>query len=150
MQITNRTFIAAAIAACLCSIAWGAGLPTVQASEGRERKSCGLRTLHGTFLFAASGFNIVNGVAVPKAIQETIEFNGDGTLSVPAVSLSVNGAISHPPPSVGNYTVDAECRGTVVFSGGPSFDIVADGGTVWMFQTNPNTVFQGKATRLHR
>ena len=44
-------------------------------------------------MFSASGFNIVAGVAQPKAIIEVIEFNGDGTLSVGAVTLSVNGAM---------------------------------------------------------
>lgn len=64
----------------------------------------------------------------------------------------MNGAVSHPPGGTGDYTVDeADCRGALTFTGGPSFDIVAarDGGTLWMFQTNANTVFQGTATRLN-
>jgi hypothetical protein len=103
-------------------------------------------------LLVASGFNIVGGVALPKAIQEAIEFNGDGTLTVPAVTLSVNGIVSHPPGAPGNYTTEANCSGTLTFSSGPTYDIVValDGKTVWMFQTNPNTVFQGTATRLER
>ena len=79
-----------------------------------------------------------------------LDFNGDGTLAVPSVSLSLNGTVSHPPASTGDYTLEGNCRGTLVFTGGPSFDIVAapDGRTLWMFQTNPNTVFQGTATRF--
>jgi hypothetical protein len=40
----------------------------------------------------------------------------------------------------------------LVFSDGPSFDIVValDGETVWMLQSNPNTVFKGTAARLKR
>jgi hypothetical protein len=119
---------------------------------GHDGRSCSERTLRGSYLFAATGFNIVSGVAVPKAINEVIEFNGDGTLTVPAVSLSVNGVISHPPSGIGDYAVEDTCRGTLVFVGGPSFDIVVarNGQTVWMFQTNPNTVFEGTATRFDR
>lgn len=122
---------------------------TVQPQEGR---ACTLATLRGSYLFAASGFNIVGGVAQPKAIHEGIEFSGDGTLTVPSVTLSVNGNVSHPPGAPGTYTVEADCRGTIVFSSGPTFDTVValDGRMVWMFQTNPNTVFQGTATSLER
>jgi hypothetical protein len=37
-----------------------------------------------------------------------------------------------------------------VFDGAPSFDtfVSPKGDTVWMIQTNPNSVFQGTATRV--
>lgn len=118
----------------------------------QEGRACTLKTLRGSYLFVASGFNMVAGAAQPKAIHEGIDFNGDGTLTVPGVTLSINGNVSHPPGAPGDYTVEADCRGTIAFSSGQAFDIVAalDGATVWMFQTNPNTVFQGTATRLER
>jgi hypothetical protein len=53
---------------------------------------CRLHTLRGSYVFAATGYDIVGGVAQPKAIVEAIDFHGDGTLSVPAVTVSVNGA----------------------------------------------------------
>jgi hypothetical protein len=115
--------------------------------------SCGVRTLRGTYLFAASGFNIIAGVAQPKAIVEGIDFNGDGTLSVPAATLSVNGLIVQVPPGgVGNYTVEAGCTGKLTFASGPSFDMFIGPSAkhVWMIQTNPNTVLQGTATRMSR
>ena len=43
-----------------------------------DGKACTVQTLRGSYLFAASGFNIVAGVAQPKAIVEGIDFNGDG------------------------------------------------------------------------
>jgi hypothetical protein len=51
-----------------------------------------------------------------------------------------------------NYTVEAGCTGKLTFTVGLSFDIfIAPGGkTLWMIQTNPNTVLQGTATRLAR
>jgi hypothetical protein len=115
---------------------------------------CAARTagLHGTYLFAGSGFTIVGGVAQPKAIVEVISFNGDGTLTVPAFTRSINGAIGKSTPGVvgtGSYTVEPDCTGTISFTGGPSFDTVVSPrwDTIWMIQTNPENVFQGTATR---
>jgi hypothetical protein len=146
-KFTVQMLVASALAASM----WG--IASAQNSDvPREGRACTLGTLRGSYLYVASGFNIVGGVAQPKAIHEAIEFNGDGTLTVPSVTLSVNGNISHPPGAPGDYTVEADCRGTLVFSSGQTYDIVValDGTTVWMFQTNPNTVFQGTATRLER
>jgi len=149
-RLTTLT-VAGALAAGL----WGFGM--AQTSDARalgpaDAGTCRVKDVRGTYMFAATGYNIVNGTAVPKALNEVLEFKGDGTLETPFVSLSVNGAINHPPGAAGDYTVDEDCRGTLIFNGGPMFDIVAssDGSTVWMFQTNPNTVFQGTATRFHR
>jgi hypothetical protein len=146
------TLAASALAAGMWGGASAHGDDHSGASSVQEAGSCRVQTLRGAYLFAASGFNIVGGVAQPKAIHEVIEFNGDGTLTVPSVTLSVNGVVSHPPGSAGDYTVEPDCTGTLVFTGGPSFDIVvaSDDKTVWMFQTNPNTVFQGTATRFPR
>jgi hypothetical protein len=110
---------------------------------------CTLKTLRGTYVFSAHGFNVVAGVAQPKAIVEVIDFNGDGTLSVPAATRSVNGVIARSlPGGVGTYTVEDNCTGTIVFDG-PTFDIFISFNreAIWMIQTNPNTVFQGTATR---
>jgi hypothetical protein len=113
---------------------------------------CSLRTLRGTYVFSASGFNIVAGVAQPKAIVEVIRFNGDGTLSVPAATVSLNGVIIRSlPGGFGTYTLEDDCTGTIAFNG-PTFDafVSRDGDTLSMIQTNPNTVFQGTATRQPR
>ena len=151
-KFTVQIVVACALAAGMWGIASAKNFDRKAAFQPQDGRACTSETLRGSYLFAASGFNIVAGAAQPKAIHEAIEFNGDGTLTVPAVTLSVNGNISHPPGAPGDYAVEANCHGTLVFSSGPSFDIVAaiDGKTVWMFQTTPNTVFQGTATRLER
>jgi hypothetical protein len=120
-----------------------------RADERNDR--CTSRTLKGTYVFSATGFNIVAGVAQPKAIVEVIRFNGDGTLLVPAATLSANGVIIRSLPGLGTYTVEDDCTGTITFSG-PTFDafISRDGDTVSMIQTNPSTVFQGTAKRQSR
>ena len=69
--------------------------------------ACGVHTLRGSFTFAASGYNIVAGVAQPKAIVEDITLNGDGTLDVWSATVSINGNIVHVGPGgVGMYDLD--------------------------------------------
>ena len=117
-----------------------------------DQDECSLKTLRGTYVFAATGHNIVAGVPQPKAIVEVIEFHGDGTLSVPAATRSVNGVVARSlPGGAGDYTVEPGCAGTIAFGGpGPTFDVFfsPDAEKLWMIQTTPNTVFQGTATRL--
>jgi hypothetical protein len=117
----------------------------------QDEKDCSARTLRGSYMFAASGYNIVFGVAQPKAIVELIDFNGDGTLTVAAATRSLNGAITEiPPGGTGDYTIDQGCVGTLAFSAGPRFDIFVSplGEKVSMIQTDKDTVLQGTLTRL--
>jgi hypothetical protein len=140
--LTWQVFICAAMVLSACGLA---------RADGRD-DGCSLKTLRGTYVFSATGFNIVAGVAQPKAIVEVIDFNGDGALSVPAATLSANGVIIRSlPGGFGTYTIEDDCTGTVTFNG-PTFDVFIsrDGDTLSMIQTNPNTVFQGTATRRSR
>ncbi len=89
-----------------------------------------------------------------------LHFNGDGTLSMPAVTAANPfgdlGQILQPPAggAAGSYSINDDCTGTVQFSDANSvaFMIYVDppkGDTIWMIQTNPaNNVFQGSATRV--
>lgn len=118
-----------------------------------DGQSCSAQTLRGSYLFATHGFNIAGGVAVPKAIVEGIDFNGDGTLSSPFATVSINGTIFRSSGSVGSYTVNTDCTGTLTFTGGPSFDIFVQpqGKDLWLIQTGPAAapaVFEGMATRV--
>jgi hypothetical protein len=119
------------------------------ADDGENR--CSVKTLRGTYVFAAKGYNIVAGAAQPKTIVEVIEFNGDGTLSVPGATRSVNGTIARSLPSVGTYTITEDCSGAILFAG-PTFDIFVapNGKKLWLIETDPNTVFEGTATRTSR
>ena len=116
------------------------------------QQSLSVHTLRGSYIFGTHGFDIVGGVAQPIALVEGINFNGDGTLVSPFATLSVNGFIIHTSGSLGSYTVEASGQGTVTFTGGPSFDIFveANGKQIWMIETDPNTVFQGTATKVSR
>lgn len=149
MKNLNRTSIVAnmkrLVSQSLVAVAITLGLSGVALAEN----DCSLKTLRGTYVFATTGYNIVGGVAQPKAIVEVINFNGDGTLSVSAATRSVNGVIARSPAGGGgSYTVEPDCTGTITFDG-PTFDIFFSpkAETLWMIQTNANTVFQGTATR---
>ena len=87
-----------------------------QADQGDHHDSCSLATLRGLYLFSASGFNVVGGVAQPKAVVEFIRFNADGTLTGGPATASINGVIVHTPvPGMGTYTVAPDCTGTLDF-----------------------------------
>jgi hypothetical protein len=143
-------FVRSQVAAAIALAAGFAMQPVASAAE-EDIVSCSTRTLRGVYEFSASGFNIVNGVAVPKAIIETLVFDGRGGVLTPAVSLSINGNIVQPPQgNPGVYTVDADCTGTLTFADGPMFDlhIAPYGKSARMLQVNPNTVMQGTATKV--
>jgi hypothetical protein len=79
-------------------------------------KACSLSTLDSLYLFSASGFNIVGGVAQPKAVVELIRFNGDGTLTGGPATASINGTIVRSPAGgLGSYAVATNCTGTLDF-----------------------------------
>jgi hypothetical protein len=144
-KLPIRTLIAVTMALGMSGVAW--------AQDDTQGKKCKPSTLRGSYIFTASGFNIVGGVSQPKTIVELIDFHGDGTVSVPGGTLSINGVVTQiPPTGVGEYTLETDCTGSLAFVSGPSFNIfiVPDGKNGWMIQTNPNTVFQGTLTLLHR
>jgi hypothetical protein len=139
--LTLGTLVAVTI-----TVAMAGGARAQNNDQGRH---CDTTTLRGPYVFAASGFNIVAGVAQPKAIVELIDFHGDGSLTVTGGTVTINGVIAQIAPNgAGNYTLDPDCNGTLAFIGGPSFNIfIGDGKSGWMIQNNPNSVFQGTLTR---
>jgi hypothetical protein len=148
---TMKTKLMKTIMGSLVAVAVAFGMSGM-ALAGGNGQSLSVQTLRGSYLFATHGWNIVGGVAQPKAIVEGINFNGDGTLVSPFATVSVNGFIIHSNGSLGSYTVEANGQGTLTFTGGASFDIFveASGQQVWMIQTDANTVFQGTATKVPR
>jgi len=136
-------------------------LPGLAAAEPTNK--CKDNILKGHYVFTASGFTRPPGSQpgipwVPKAILEVLQFNGDGTLSTPAVTAANpfgdTGGILHGVGAPGVYSINDDCTGSVKFSDANSvtFTIYVDppqGDTIWMIQTNPlNNVFQGSAKRV--
>jgi hypothetical protein len=132
------------------------GLAATAAALANENEHvCSAETLHGLYVFHASGCNVTPNGPVPKAVVESIRFAGDGSLTIPAATRSVNGIIARSPPNgLGTYTVGANCVGTVSFTPGPSFDIfiTPNGSEVFMIQTVDPTgagpILQGRAQRV--
>jgi hypothetical protein len=147
-SITSYSLLACALVSLVAAMAVGTS-DTARAALGPQ--PCGVYMLRGSYLFATHGWNIVGGVAQPKAIVEGIDFNGDGTLVSPFATVSINGTIIHSSGSLGTYTVNTDCTGTLSFTGGPSFDIFVEpsGRQLWMIQTGPGSpVFGGTVTRV--
>jgi len=135
-------------------------LPGLAAAAGK----CQISSLKGQYVFTGSGFTRPPTSApgtpwVPKAIIEVVEFNGDGTLTTPAVAIANpfgdTGMVNVPQAggAPGLYTIDEDCNGTVHFldANNVTYRVhtVPGGETIWMIQTNPmNNVFQGNATRV--
>ena len=133
------------------ALATGFAMPQAASANDDDTVSCSLRTLRGVYEFSASGFNIVNGVALPKAIIETVVFDGHGNVSrQPYRSPSTAIFIQPPQGNPGVYTVNANCTGTLTFADGPMFDlhVAPYGKSIKMLQTNPNTVMQGTALKV--
>src|SRR5437899_9945522 len=134
-SITSSLLFACALVSLVAAMALGTS-GTARAALGPQ--PCGVYMLRGSYLFATPGWNIVGGVAQPKAIVEGIDFNGVGTLVNPFATVSMNGTILHFSGGTGSYTVNPDCTGRLTFSTGPSFDIFVqpgDGKQVWMIQT---------------
>src|SRR5881296_3007930 len=147
-SITSSLLFACALVSLVAAMALGTS-DTALAAIGPQ--PCGVYMLRGSYLFATHGWNIVGGIAQPKAIVEGINFNGDGTLVSPYATVSINGTILHSSGSLGTYTMNPDCTGTLSFTGGASFDISVDvsGRQLWMIQTGPGSpVFEGMVTRV--
>jgi hypothetical protein len=88
------------------------------------RRSCDVSMLRGLYLLKGSGTAVINGTAVPKALLGTVRFNGDGTLIVENLTLTVlNLAPLEQVDRPGNYTVESNCTGTLAIPGGPTWNI---------------------------
>jgi hypothetical protein len=151
-KILNAIRPERALAAAVVALAAGLALPQ-PAAAGSTTVSCSAKSLRGVYEFRASGFTIVNGAAVPKAIIETLVFDGRGNVQTPHVSIAFNGNIVQPPMGAsGIYSVEPDCKGTLTFAdaGTVSFDLHVNpyGKSVVMLQTNPGNVMQGEAVRV--
>jgi hypothetical protein len=151
-KILNAIRPERALAAAVVALAAGLALPQ-PAAAGSTTVSCSAKSLRGVYEFRASGFTIVNGAAVPKAIIETLVFDGRGNVQTPHVSIAFNGNIVQPPMGAsGIYSVEPDCKGTLTFAdaGTVSFDLHVHptGKSAAMLQTNPGNVMQGEAVRV--
>lgn len=144
---------------CLVALVLVAGAPGF-ANAGSAK--CTNDLLHGRYVLSSSGFTRAPASPpgspwFPKAILEVMHFNGDGTLTTPAITLANpfgdTGAILQPVGAPGDYTINADCTGTVHFSDPSNVTyavfVESSGRVIRMIQTNPsNNVFEGTAKRI--
>jgi len=148
-------YLRGCLVAAASSLACLSGTAFADESRGHWHE-CSVETLDGLYLFSATGYSLNGGVWQPKAILEYIEFNADGTLTVPGATVANrggDGAITRSPPGgTGTYSLNENCAGALQFSPGPSFDIFANPAGVEfnMIQTNPNNVLEGTVRRVSR
>jgi hypothetical protein len=145
-QYIRTCVVAAAIALVVSGVA--------RANDNDDDgKPCSDAMLRGLYVFSASGFNIVAGVAQPKALVELIRFDGEGNLTAPMVTVSINGTIVRSSGTPGIYTVGPDCTGTLKFLDAlaPTYDlfVVFKGSEIHLIQTGQNfnglPVIQGTA-----
>lgn len=140
------------------------GLPLLAAAADPPGR-CKAEMLKGLYVFTGTGFQRPPGSPpgtpwVPKAILSTSQFNGNGTLSTPLVTIANppfppvdSGAVVSPVGSDGTYTINDDCTGVVQYPSGVMHQIFVDpssGDTLWLIQLNPNNVFTGKGERISR
>lgn len=142
LKAAVRTVVAVAVAA----LASGASLAD---------EACSLKTLNGLYAGQARGWGLIGGAWLPRAVMELERFNGDGTITVLAVTAANragDGTVSTQVPSGLTYTLDANCSGTITVPNGPTLNIIASpkGDEIWRIQSTSNAVFEGNFTRISR
>ena len=109
MRATSRKMLRSL---CLLGLVY-IGLHLGYSHSALADMGCSNATLQGTYLFAYSGFQIVDGQQVPFVFTGQDRINGDGTLTG-VNSFSVNGAIAKNVTYTGTYTINPDCTGTSI------------------------------------
>jgi hypothetical protein len=119
-------------------------------AQGKESKTCSLATLNGVYVFDATGFNIINGVAVPKTVVNFLTFKGDGSLTSIATAVVGGNKVADDTPGTGSYIVNADCTGNLTDARGFTFDlfIAPHGRSFHMIQTVTGQMLAGGAQRV--
>jgi len=121
MTMSSLAFACASV--CLAG-AMALGTPATARAAANDRCHDGVHILRGLYLWTLEGYQNFGGNPVPKALIQGIQFNGNGTLTVPFGTVNIGGFIViDVSGSVGTYTVAADCTGTISISDGPTFNM---------------------------
>lgn len=140
------------------SLLAGTTLLTAQPkSEAQEMSGCSLETLHGQYLFSASGmlFPPAFGVSKPSASAAAgySIYNGDGT-GTDHVTFTIEGIDVHgASPTPTTYTLNPDCTGTKkVLPSGPNFNIfvASNGSGLTEVSTDPGFAVSFSDNRVGR
>ena len=112
-------------------------------AEGKNASApkCSEATLHGTYLFADSGFVIRDNEKVPFASSGYEVYDGNGHTKGVSTT-NVNGKVTSKEPFSGTYTVKADCTGSSTYSDGTRYDdyIAPDGSMLTYVPTKPSNL----------
>jgi len=131
----------------LVGICSAASAAAEQCTNAMLRGAYGFQTL--SFVVPPSG-----GIATPRTAIGVFTLDGKGKWTT-SLTVNDNGVITHPPPaaSVGTYTVNPDCTGTLyIGSGGTVAIVVVDGGReFFQMRTDPaNVVSFGTTKQISR
>jgi hypothetical protein len=158
MRMPVRLSLRTAITAAVILIAGTAGAVGLAASAGAApaanqtgSASCDLGTLHGTYLFAASGYLVSGGTSTPFAFSGHEHYDGAGAVQG-VLTSSEGGTIASGTAYTGTYTVAADCTGALTVTLGTisaHYDLyIAPSGNNFTYtQTDPGVVLSATEQR---
>jgi hypothetical protein len=125
-----------ALVCLVAAMALGTSATAQAAPDGR----CHAGQLRGLYIWTFDGYQNFSGNPVPKALLQGLQFNGNGTVTVPFGTVNIGGTIVFDVSGAeGIYTVNQDCTGTMLFGGpgGPSFNMYIGPGAqqLWITQT---------------
>jgi hypothetical protein len=135
-KTASCSLFACALASLVATMALGTSTTAQAAPDGR----CHAGQLRGLYIWTFDGYQNFGGNPVPKALLQGLQFNGNGTVTVPFGTANIGGTIViDTTGSEGTYTVNSNCTGTMLFGGpgGPSFNMYIGPGAqqLWITQT---------------
>ena len=150
-KIGSCSLFACALVSLVATLALGT---SATAQSQPNPPVCSVGMLRGLYLWSFDGYQYFGGNPVPKTLVGGIQFNGNGTLSIPFARINIGGVPHDGSGAVGTYTVAANCTGTISIIGGTRFYMFvgSDGNGLSIMQTGGGPgdgtgVALGKATR---
>jgi hypothetical protein len=153
-KLTKTIMSSLAFTCALVSLVAAITLGTPRTAQA-ALQPCSAGMLRALYLWTFDGFQYFGGNPVPKTLIAGIQFNGNGTLSIPFSTVNIGGVPHDGSGAVGTYTVAADCTGTLQVTGGTSFKMYVGAGAeqLSIMQTGGGPgdgtgVALGTATRL--
>lgn len=158
MRVPVRLSPRIAITAAVIVIAGTAAAAGLAASAGAAPAAsqagsvtCTTGTLHGTYLFTASGFLVSGGTSAPFAFSGHERYDGAGGVRG-VLTSSDNGTIARGTAFTGTYTVAPDCTGALTVTLGSisaHYDLyISPSGNDFTYtQTDPGVVLGATETR---
>ena len=142
--------------ALVCLVAVIAAGTSRTAGAAADGQVCSVHMLRGLYVWTFAGYANLGGNLLPKAVMQSLRFNGDGTTFNTFGTVNIGGTtIIDATGGVGTYTVAADCTGTISITNGPSFNMYVGPGAqkVWFTQISGGAgdgsgTGVGTATRL--